>query len=197
MPRRIIVPTEHLRRKNARRRITKLAVGVHHLEMQRNGKVTSLPPTAPRNWPRVWIPRTDPQASLMLAAQQRKVLLGSEIFPLLPKRSIGGEEAGLNDLGIVARPIGNDRFRLIGATAEIAWVANRFLWGSRRRYITREGLIERVFGLATGPRKTSVTEKRLEAALLLFEEEFGIDLSDLIDCPAVGIGQTTGPTDVW
>lgn len=165
--------------------------------MQRRGKVTSLPVSAPPSWPRIWVDSDDPRAPFMLAAQSRQIVDGSGLFRVLPRREIGGAEVGLNELGIVAVPVGAGRFRLVGTRPEIAWIANRYLWGCRRRFITREALIERVFGLQPGPRKTSVTQKRLEKALFLLEEEFGIDLCDLIDHPAVGIGRTTGPTNPW
>lgn len=74
MRRNVIAPAERLKRSRVRRRITRSAVAVHHIEMQKRGKVTSLPATAPPDWERVWIDADDPCAKLMLAAQERKIL---------------------------------------------------------------------------------------------------------------------------
>ena len=180
--RKVVTPLGYLRRKAPERKVTKYAVGLHHCEMSSRGLVTSSSVTEPSCRARVWIDRNDKWASLMVAARDELIVSIADIGEALSSGDVSSvPHESLSLLGIVAVPMAGERVRLLGTSPAVARIANHVHWGLRRRRVTAEELIEATFGLTPNGRKTSVTDGRLEEAIVFFFDRFEIDFSDVVD----------------
>ena len=184
--RKLVCPREYFRKARLGKRLTRQRVGHIHLRLRGAGRVCSAPVCAPPQLETVWVRRTDPWARIMALAAGGSVVNWDEVesAPGLP------DEAHLrirelSNLGIALVPTGDGQVRLVGTSPDLAQMVNRFHHGQRRRRLDRRKLVELVLGLRSNGRRTSVTQQRLEYALNYVWDEFGCDLSDLIDHPFV------------
>lgn len=183
MPRRrVIAPSDYLRRKEPGRKVTKCAIGRYHSHMNDRGLISSSAVTEPPGRPRVWIHCDDACASLMMAAKVEDVVRVVDIGGALGMPGVTSIPHGpLTLLGIVAIPVDANFVRLVGTSPIVARIANHVHWGVRRRQLTAEELIEATLGLVPNGRKTTVTDPRMEEALTFFFERFAIDFSEVVE----------------
>lgn len=188
MPRRKLISIrKFMERKGLGRRLTRQKQGLVYNRLRRTGRVCAVPLSAPPQLERSWLDPADPRVLLAQKAAAGATVSADQLATL-PQRN-GSFVPGLNDAGIAALPAGEGRVHLVGTSPRLARIANQIFHGRRRRWLHRRELIEAVFGICPNGRATVVTERRLEYALCYFNDEFGCDLSDLIDHEEVLIGR--------
>lgn len=179
--RRILNPVSYLRKRNPDGRVTGKRIGRLHADMQRRGKATACPPTAPAQLERVWVDSKRPEADVVQAALAGREVDREELARLAGARSAAEIRfRRLATLGVAVVPAADGRLRLVGTSPHLAAIVNQAYFGHKRRRLDAREVVEAVFGLASNGRRTSVTEGRLEYALAYFQNEFGLDLTGVI-----------------